>query len=387
MGILDCVSGVFLVSLLAGTQLMATAVMAEDVPKVATIVVDLEDVSPKHEFVGRVEAVNTVDVRSRIDGFIDERLFEEGSLVEKDQELFRMDSRALDIALVDAKAALARAQATLLDAERQMQRNRSLNQTVARATVEQSETARDVAAATVQSAEAAVRQAELNLSYSHITSPLKGRIGTAALSAGSFVNSASPALARIVQMDPIRVVFSVSDRALLDLREAAGGASKDELARRFQTTLRLSNGQDYAQKASIQFFGNEVDEGTGTLPVRTLFSNPDLLLIPGQFVTVVVSETTRIERPTVPLGAVQQDREGKYVMLVDQSNHVAQRRITVSEQINGSWIVETGLKGGENLVVEGLQNISDGSAVQTVAGTDARNGSSAADTSHQPVSK
>ncbi|AOF94352.1 efflux RND transporter periplasmic adaptor subunit [Sinorhizobium sp. RAC02] len=366
MGIPDSFSGLLLASLVAASQFISVSARADDVPKVATITVVLADVSPKHEFVGRVEALNAVDIRSRIDGFIDERLFEEGSSVEKDQELFRMDSRALDIALADAKASLARAEAALLDADRQLARNRSLNQTVARATLEQSETARDTATASVLSAEAAVRQAELNLSYSRITSPLKGRIGTAAFAAGSFVNSASAALARVVQMDPVRVVFSVSDRALLELREAAGGVSKDDLASRYATTLRLSTGQAYAHKAPIAFLGSEVDERTGTLPIRALFPNPDFLLIPGQFVTVVVAETARIERPTVPLGAVQQDREGKYVMLVDADKKVVQRRITVSKQAQGSWIIDTGLEGGESLIVDGLQNITVGSQVEVV---------------------
>ncbi|HTO31944.1 MAG TPA: efflux RND transporter periplasmic adaptor subunit [Pararhizobium sp.] len=378
MGTPDSFSALFFASLIAASQFMAVPARADDTPKVATITVTLEDISPKHEFVGRVETLNAVDIRSRIDGFIDERLFEEGASVEKGQELFRMDSRSLDINLADANAALARAKAVLLDAERQLARNRSLNQTVARAVTEQSETARDTAAAGILSAEAAVRQAELSLSYSRITSPLKGRIGTAALSVGSFVNSASPALARVVQMDPVRVVFSVSDRALLDLREAAGRVSKDDLASRYATTLRLSNGQAYAQRAASAFLGSEVDERTGTLPVRTLFPNPDLLLIPGQFVTVVVSETARIERPTVPLGAVQQDREGKYVLLVDPDHKAVQRRITVSEQMNGSWIVESGLQGGEAVIVEGLQNITEGITVEIITGSDG---------SHPAVSK
>ncbi|MGF6177412.1 efflux RND transporter periplasmic adaptor subunit [Ensifer sp. 4252] len=369
MGIGARISRLLVASLATGWQLLPVAARADDTPKVATITVALEDVSPKHEFVGRVEALNAVDIRSRIDGFLDQRLFEEGSFVEKGQELFRMDSRALDIALADAKASLARAETTLLDADRQLARNRSLNQTVARATLEQSETARDTAAANVVSAEAGVRQAELNLSYSHILSPLKGRIGTAALADGSVVNSASLALARVVQLDPIRVVFSVSDRTLLDLRNAAGGVSKDDLIRRYSTTLMLSTGQAYEHKAPISFLGSEVDERTGTLPVRSLFPNPDFLLIPGQFVTVVVAENVRIDRPTIPLGAVQQDREGKYVMLVDKAKKAVQQRITVSGQRNGSWVVDSGLVGGESLIVEGLQNITEGSVVDAVADT------------------
>ncbi|TWF47377.1 efflux RND transporter periplasmic adaptor subunit [Neorhizobium alkalisoli] len=351
---------------IAASPALPVSARADDTPKVATMKVTLEDVSPEYEFVGRVEALNAVDIRSRIDGFIEARLFEEGAVVEEGQELFRIDSRAFEIALSDAKANLTRANATLLDAERQLARNQTLNQSVARATVEQSETARDTAAAGVQSADAAVRQAELNLSYSHVTSPLKGRVGTAALSVGSFFTAASPALTRVVQMDPVRVVFSISDRILLDLRKAAGGASKDELARRYETRLRLSNGEIYSQHAPIAFLGSEVDESTGTLAIRSVFQNSDFLLIPGQFVTVVVAEITRLERPTIPLGAVQQDRAGKYVMLATPDRKVEQRRITVSEQRDGSWIVERGLKGGEDVIVEGLQNITEGSTIEIV---------------------
>ncbi|MCZ7487905.1 efflux RND transporter periplasmic adaptor subunit [Rhizobium rhizogenes] len=367
MGITDRFSKVLLASMIAASVGMTVPARAQDAPKVATMKVAVDDVSPEYEFVGRIEALNAVDIRSRIDGFIDARSFEEGAEVEEGQELFRIDSRALEIALSDARANLTRANATLLDAERQLARNQSLNQSVARATVEQSETARDTASASAQSAEAAVKQAELNLSYSHITSPLKGRIGTAAFSVGSYVTPSSAALARVVQLDPVRVVFSVSDRALLDLREAAGGASKDELALRYHTRLRLSNGQIYPQTVPVTFLGSEVDEGTGTLPIRSVFPNSDFLLIPGQFVTVVVSENTRLERPTVPLGAVQQDREGRYVMLVTADKKATQRRITVSEQRNGAWIVESGLEGGEDVIIEGLQNVAEGSVVDIIA--------------------
>lgn len=349
--------------LLAVASLMPTGLAAQTAATVGTIEVRVEDVSPRHEFVGRVEAADTVDVRSRIDGFIDKRLFDEGSLVEAGQPLFLIDARGLEITLAEAKANLASAQATLDDATRRFERNRTLSQTVSRAVQEESQTARDSAQAALLSAEARVSQAELNLSYSKINSPLKGRIGAAALSAGNFVNSASPALARIVQTDPVHVVFSVSDRAVLDLRAAAGEISKDALAKRFEPALRLSNGQPYSQTGKIEYFGNEIDERTGTLAVRAQFANPDTLLVPGQFVTVVITEAERRMRPVVPIGAVQQDREGRYVLLVGADGKAALRRITVTEQANGQWTVDSGLDGGETLIVEGLANVAEGSPV------------------------
>jgi membrane fusion protein (multidrug efflux system) len=348
--------------------------VAQAGPSVGVISVSVEDVSPKHEFVGRVEAVNAVDIRSRIEGFLDKRLFDEGQIVKKDQDLFLIDPRSLEISLADAKAALESAQASLADAQRQLARNQSLSsQTVPRATLEQSQTAVETGQANLSSAQARVSQAELNLSYSRITSPIEGRIGPSELSVGSFINGSSQILARIVEMDPIRVVFSVSDRSILDLRAAAGDIGKEDLAKQYQPTLRLSNGQQYAEPGKIEFFGNEIDEATGTLAIRTLFLNPQSLLIPGQFVTVIIAETEKKMRPIVPLGAVQQDREGKFVLLVNEKNVVELQRIKVSEQFGGNWAVDEGLKGGERLIVEGLQNVTEGSVVNVTQASPADN--------------
>jgi membrane fusion protein (multidrug efflux system) len=337
---------------------------AEAGPSVGIFSIPVQDVSPKHEFVGRVEAVNAVDIRSRIEGFLDDRLFDEGQLVKKDQDLFLIDDRSLQISLADAKAALASAQASLDDAQRRVARNQSLTgQTVSRATLEESQAALETGQANLLSAQARVAQAELNLSYAKITSPIDGRIGAAEVSVGSFVSGSSTALARVVEMDPIRVVFSVSDRSILELRASAGDIGKEELASRYQPSLRLSNGQAYTEPGKIEFFGNEIDPATGTLAVRTLFPNPGALLIPGQFVTVVISGAEKTLRPVVPLGSVQQDREGKFVLLVNEQNAVELRRIKISQQINGNWVVDDGLKGGEKLIVEGQQNVSEGVTV------------------------
>ena len=353
-----------LVILLAALMSLPQNAAAQEGPSVGVFSVPIQDVSPKHEFVGRVEAVNAVDIRSRIEGFLDQRLFDEGQLVKKDQALFLIDKRSLEMSLADAKAALASAQATLADAQRRVARNQSLSsQTVSRATLEESQTAVETGQANLLSAQANVSQAELNLSYTRVTSPIDGRIGAAQLSVGSFVSGSSTTLARVVEMDPIRVVFSVSDRSILDLRAAAGNIGKDELASRYQSNLRLSNGQPYREQGKIEFFDNEIDPATGTLAVRTLFPNPDALLIPGQFVTAIISEAEKTLRPVVPLGVVQQDREGKFVLLVNEKNAVELRRIKVSQQIGGNWAVDDGLKGGEKLIVEGLQNVSEGMVV------------------------
>lgn len=339
---------------------------AQDAPVVGVAPVAIEDTSRSTEFVGRVEALNTVDILTRIDGFLESRLFNEGSTVRKGQDLFLVERSSYEIALKDAQAALVGAQAAFLDAERQLQRNRSLmsGRTISQSVLEQSETALEKAKATVMSAEARVSQAELNLSYTRIASPIDGRIGTAGFAAGSFVGTSSGALARVVQMDPIRVVFSVSDRTIMNLLAAAGGLSKDQLGQQFTMGLRLSNGDQYGQPGEIEYFDNEIDAQTGTIAIRAQFPNSQSLLIPGQFVTVVAKDVKETLRPVVPVGSVQQDRDGKFVFVVDDTSRVAMRRISVSEQSGRNWIVADGLKGGERLIVEGIQNAPQGSVVK-----------------------
>lgn len=341
-------------------------------PAVVVEAVRVQDVAPGAEFVGRVEALNAVDVRARVEGFVQARSFDEGRAVRKDQELFIIERAAYEAALSAARAGLAGSQATLRDAEGRLQRNQELRRTqaVSQAALEEIQAARDTAQAAVESAQASVRQAELNLDYTTIKAPFAGRIGVAAFAVGSFVGPSSGSLARIVQVDPIRVVFSVSDRTILDLRAGADNASQEGLLRKYLPTLRLSNGEEYPTKGEIEFLGNELDPRTGTLPVRALFANPDALLIPGQFVTIAVRPAEPQRRPVVPVGAVQLDREGRFVLILDKDNKVVLQRIRTGSQIGQHWTVEEGLSGGETLIVQGVQNARPGVAVRVLAPPD-----------------
>ncbi|MFD2140594.1 efflux RND transporter periplasmic adaptor subunit [Ancylobacter oerskovii] len=332
--------------------------------------VRIQDVAPATEFVGRVEAVNAVDIRARVEGFIQQRSFEEGQEVQKDQVLFLIETASYDAALASARASLAGAEATLRDAETRLQRNQELRRTQAasQAALDEARTARDTAEAAVGSAQANVRQAELNLSYTTIRAPLAGRIGVAAFAVGSLVGPSSGALARIVQVDPIRVVFSVSDQVILDWRMRMENASRG--AQSYVPTLRLSNGQDYPEQGRIEFVGNELDPATGTVPVRALFPNPRALLVPGQFVTLVIRPAEARTRPVVPVGAVQLDREGRFVLVLDGDDKVVLQRIRTGAQIGQNWTVEEGLTGGERLIVQGIQNARPGAVMRVVPATD-----------------
>lgn len=344
-----------------------SAEQTQTLQSVEAAAVKLVDVSPQHEFVGRVEAANSVDLLARVQGFIEQRSFQEGQLVTRNQPLFTIEQQSYQLALEDAEAARDAAQASLDDAERRLARNRSLaSNSVSQAALEESQAARDSAKASLRSADVRVSQAKLNLGYTTISSPIDGRIGVSNVTVGSFVGNASTVLARIVEMDPIRVVFSVSDRSILDLRAAAGGASKEELAKRFKTSLRLSNGQVYEQPGEIEFLDNQVDMQTGTLAVRAQFSNPDALLVPNQFVTVVVGDVTPSMKPVVPQEVVQQDREGKFVLIVGNGERAELRRIKAENEIAGAWIVEEGLTGGEQLITGNLQSVAEGMELKVV---------------------
>lgn len=346
-----------------------SAVFAQaPLPAVSVAPVEVKDVSPASEFVGRVEAVNAVDIRARVEGFIEARPFKEGQAVHEGDDLFVLEKAPYEAALAAARANLRGAQATLEDAERRVQRNQDLrrSQTVSQVTLEEAQTARDTAQASMLAAEANVRQAELNVGYTTIRTPIAGRIGAAAFSVGSLVGPSSGALARVVQIDPIRVVFSVNDRTILALRESVTDFDERKVAGSFVPTLRLSNGREYPLKGAIEFVGNEIDQATGTLPIRARFPNPDGVLVPGQFVTITVRPAHPQTRPVVPVGAVQLDREGRFVLLLDEGGKVAERRIKTGAQLGQNWIVEEGLKGGENVIVQGFQNARPGAAVRVV---------------------
>ncbi len=179
---------------------------------------------------------------------------------------------------------------------------------------------------------------------------------------GNLVGPSMGSLARIVQLDPVRVVFSIPDRALIAIRqkEAGGGTVSPES---FKVSLTLANGTQYGERGTIQFIDNEVSAQTGTVAVRALFANPNHILVPGQVVAVNLMDETAGELPVVPMASVLQDRQGKYVYVLNEGNTVSRRPIVTGTRIDNGWSVTDGLKAGETIVVEGLQRIADGQAV------------------------
>ena len=338
---------------------------ASPAPPVITQTVEKASSAAPLRFNGQIEAIESVDIQARITGFLKEKTFEQGAAVKTGDRLFEIEPDQMAAAVAQAEAQVARAQAAQNAARQSLSRTRTLanRNTASQASLDDAQATFDIATADVQNAEAVRNTARLNLSYTQVRSPINGTIGRSLFTVGNLVGPNTGPLARIVQLDPVRVVFSITDRALTDLRQKeAGGGTVDPES--FRLTLTLSNGTQYEQPGRIQFIDNEVNAQTGTVAVRAIFSNGDHLLVPGQIVAVTLLDDSAIDLPIIPMSAVLQDRQGRYVFVLNADNTVSRRPIVTGARIGNNWAVADGLKAGETIVVEGLQRITDGQSVE-----------------------
>ncbi|WP_207483830.1 efflux RND transporter periplasmic adaptor subunit [Arenibaculum pallidiluteum] len=354
--------------LLAGGATAQVAPPGAPPPAVTVAPVETGSVAPSAEFVGRIESVATFEARPRVEGTVQQVAFQEGADVAEGQLLYVIDPAPYEAQRTAARAQLARAQAQLREAEQAAARAEALGArgNVAEATLEQARAAQASAEADVLAAQAQLQQAELNLSYTRITSPIAGRIGATAITPGNLVTPQTGVLATVIRLDPIRVTFAVSDRQVLQIMQETGASAPAELVERFVPTLRLATGDLYGHPGRVEFLDNRVDPRTGTIQVRALFPNPNRLLLPGQYASVMVRPERVARSPVVPVSAVQRDREGAYVLVLGPGNVVQPRRLTLGAQSGGVFAVEQGLAAGETIVVEGQQKARAGAPVTPV---------------------
>ena len=345
----------------------ALAQPAPPPPAVTVASIVVKDVAPVYSFIGRVIAIQSVDIVPRVTAFIDEVPVKQGSDVKAGQVLFQLQKSQYEAELEAAKAALASAQAALKNSQVAYERSARLNQQgfEARAKLDEAIATRDQDQASVQTAQAKIIQAGLNLSYCTITSPIDGRIGRVTLTKGNLVTPSTPSLATVNQLDPIRVVFSVSDREMVSAMQKSGATAK-QLASQLAVNLKLPDGSEYKHAGKIAFQGNEVDPKTGTVSVYADFPNPERLLLPGGYVNVDLHNATPEERPLVPAEALQTSQDGSFVLLVGPDNKVKQQPVTLGRQIAQNFIVEKGLTGGERVIVAGVQKARPGATVNPV---------------------
>jgi membrane fusion protein, multidrug efflux system len=333
-------------------------------PSVGVLPAAIKGVSQSFEFVGRIKAVNKVEVRARVEGFLDKVLFREGQEVKTGDLLYQIEKIQFQAQADQARANLAAAEAATINAQLQYGRNAELvkHHFSTQSLVDQQKADLDSAQAKVMQMRAALTQAEVNLGYTDIRSPIDGRIGRTAYTVGNLVNPASGVLATIVSQDPIYVLFPVSVRDLEAIRaarrEANGSFAKIEIR------IRLSNDRDYPERGVWNLTDPQVDQQTDTLIMRGLIPNPRGELIDGQFVTAVIHERREEPRLVIPQAALQIDQSGYYTLVVNGRHVVEQRRVQTGPDRDTDVVVTAGLREGENVIVEGVQKVRPGQIVQ-----------------------
>jgi membrane fusion protein, multidrug efflux system len=327
-----------------------------------TPVVSLQ-VTATGEFIGRVVAIDKVDIVARVPGFIEERNFTEGQNVKKGDLLFRIEQDTYKAAVDQQSANLAKAKATEVNANFQLQRGQELvrNQNIPQSTVDQRAADEQSAQADVMQAQALLEQAKINLGYTEIRSPIEGRIGIARFTVGNLVGPSSGSLATIVSQDPIYVTFPASEADIIEYRRrVAETADKNP---HVTLHIKLPNGVIYQHPGLTNFLDAQVQTDTDTVLVRAQLPNPEGMLIPGGVVGVIVDRGKPGSSLVVPQAAILLDQAGNYVMVVDDANKVEQRRITTGVEQGRDVVVANGLKEGERVIVEGLQKVHPGQLV------------------------
>jgi membrane fusion protein, multidrug efflux system len=334
---------------------------APPLPAVTVVAVAADDIRPSVTFTGRVQARDKVELRARVEGFLEKRLFHEGQDVKEGDLLFVIEQDPYKASIVEIQADIQKAQAALKLADlevgrasqlvsREVGTQKRLDETNAKQGEVRGELAR---------LNASLEKAQLQLSYTEIRAPLTGRIGRATVSVGNFVGPASGPLATIVRQDPIYVSFPVTQREMLEFRKERQAGDADPII-----YVRLADGSRYAHTGKIDFLDVTVSQGTDTVLVRAIFANPERILVDGQLVSVVAEVGKAQTSLLIPQQAIQIDQAGPFVLVVDSASKVGMRRVEVAAAPGTKASVTKGLEAGEMVITEGVQRVRPGQVVQ-----------------------
>ncbi|MBV9375877.1 MAG: efflux RND transporter periplasmic adaptor subunit [Alphaproteobacteria bacterium] len=328
---------------------------------VATIAAEVRPITRATDFVGRVEAMDHVDIRARVTGVLQQVLFKEGDLVKEGDVLFRIEPDTFDAAVLQARGALLGAQGQYANATAQRARTEELakTDTASRSTLDQRIAAEKIAQGDVVTANANLRTAEINLGYTQIVAPISGEIGRSKFTKGNVVGPNSDALTEIVSRDPMYVTFPVSQRDFLKVKNEE---ERRERGQTFTIRIRFSDGSTYDQVGRINFIDVKVDRATDTVSLRATMPNPNGTLIDGQLVRVLVETGKPEERVLVPQSALIVDQQGTYVFAVEDGK-AAVKRVKLGGESGPFAIIDNGLKGGEQVVVQGMESLRPGATV------------------------
>ena len=346
----------------------ASAGPATPVQEVGVVVLTPQQVAITEELPGRTTAFRISDVRPQVNGIIMKRMFTEGSEVREGQQLYQINPASYQAAYDSAKAALAKAEATLALDRLTEQRQKKLADTHVIAPQDY-----DTAYATMQEAEAdvalnkaSVETAQISQTYTKVLSPISGRIGRSAVTEGALVSNAqTTALATVQQLDPIYVDLTQSSSQLLRLQREQLKSVRDQNA---EVRLILEDGTEYPEKGTLQFSEVSVDQGTGSVTLRAVFPNPRQVLLPGMFVRAQVEEGVNQQAILVPQRGVTRNQQGQpTALVVGANNKVKLRTLQTERTIGENWLVTGGVSAGDRVIIEGLQKVAPGADVKIVA--------------------
>jgi membrane fusion protein (multidrug efflux system) len=334
-------------------------------PTVSVITAEKRPITEAVRFVGRVQAIDRVDVRARVTGFLEEVLFQDGQQVKTGDALYRIEKGPFEAAVQQAKATVVRTRAQLDNATVQRQRAEDLLKSNSGTVANRDDriAAEKAATGDLAAAEAALKSAEINLAYTDINSPIDGRIGRTAVTRGNVVGPDSGVLTTIVSSNPMYVTFPVSQREFV--RIFPPGRDGQAAINNTKVIVQMSNGPVYPHAGKIDFVDVKVDQATDTIAVRASLPNPDGRLVDGQLVQVSVEGDKPEERVVIPQAALIADQQGIYVFIIEDGK-AAIRRVKVGQTVGGSIVVTEGLSGGELVVTTGLQGLRAGLPVMAV---------------------
>src|SRR6201994_1723122 len=353
-------------------QEKAPPLSAAPPPQVVVAAVEQRDVPIVREWIGQLDGSENVDVRARVQGYIQEIAFKEGTVVKPGDLLLRIDPRPFERAVAqdgaDLSPGLATPEKTQLDEERQSQLfERKVN---SQQDYDNAVKANLGAKAGVEAARAALEQAKLNLAYATITSPIAGIVGHTDFSVGDYVaaGSAGTPVTTVSTVDPIKIVFALSEKEYLAAAEHLTAMLAQPLEEREAISeLIRADGKVHPYKGRFLAADRQVDPKTGTIRISALFPNPGNILRPGQYAKARFKVQDRPGALLIPQRAVQELQGKNFVWVVDDANKVSQRGVTVGQRVGSDWVIEEGLKPGERIVVEGLQKVREGAPVQPLS--------------------
>jgi len=370
-------AGISTGGLVTGLLMIGTAALAQPIqggpPAVGVVEATRLPITETSEFLGRIEAINRVNVVARVTAFLEERLFSEGAEVKKGDQLYRLERGSFEADLAAKRATVAQLEATLTNARLTTERARRLLAGPAgqQSTYDAAVADQRSLEAQVQGAQAQVQSSQINLDYTTISAPIDGKIGRTTVTEGNVVSPSSGVLTTIVSQDPMYVIFPVPLREGLELRARyAPQGGLEAVAIR----LRLPNGRMYNQSGKLNFVDNTIAQNTDTITLRGEIANPILHtpsaagvtvheLTDGEFVTVLLEGVHPVEVLAVPRSAVLSDQQGNYVLTVGSDNKAEQHRIQLGQSTPTIAAIISGISNGDRVIVEGLQRVRPGQPV------------------------